>query len=146
MRIRWATVAKLTAPVPLNDGVRSRMQLQKSRHTLPELRLADALRRRGFKVETHPAGVPGTPDIVLPVRRVAVFVHGCYWHGCPRHFTVPRNNRRWWLDKIARNKERDRRKAARLRRQGWCVVTVWEHSDPDVAADRVRRISAGRKP
>lgn len=111
---------------------------------MPELLLVDALLRRGFRVETHAVDLPGTPDIVLPARKVAVFVHGCFWHGCPWHFTTPRHNRRWWTEKIARNKERDRQKARRLRRLGWSVVTVWEHVDPETAAERVRRLSAAR--
>jgi DNA mismatch endonuclease (patch repair protein) len=114
------------------------MRQQKTRGTAPELLLVDALRRRGFRVETHVAGLPGKPDIVLPNRRTAVFVHGCFWHGCPWHYIEPRNNRKWWREKIARNKARDRRKAAALRRQGWRVLTVWEHVDAEVAAERVR--------
>jgi DNA mismatch endonuclease (patch repair protein) len=117
------------------------MRQQKTKGTNPELLLVDALRRRGFRVETHVADLPGKPDIVLPARGVVVFVHGCFWHGCPWHFKTPRHNRKWWREKIARNKERDRRKAAKLRRQGWRVLTVWEHVDPGVAAERVRKFA-----
>ena len=124
---------------PLNESVAARMRQQKTTGTKPEMLLVDALRRRGFRVETNRFDLPGKPDIVLPVPGVVVFVHGCFWHGCPRHFTVPKNNRKWWLEKIARNKERDRRKAATLRRQGWSVLTIWEHVDPEVAAERIRR-------
>jgi DNA mismatch endonuclease, patch repair protein len=120
------------------------MRQQKTAGTKPEMLLVDALRRRGFRIETHPSDLPGTPDIVLPVRGVAVFVHGCFWHGCPWHYTEPRNNRRWWREKIARNKARDRRKAAMLRRQGWRVMTVWEHVEPEVAAERVRTFATRR--
>lgn len=125
-------------PLPRDPGVASRMRQQGTKHTQPEVLLVDALRRRGFKVETHPEDLPGKPDIILPVRGVAIFVHGCFWHGCPWHFTEPKNNRRWWREKIARNKSRDKRKAAQLRRQGWKVMTVWEHVDPDVAATRIQ--------
>lgn len=128
--------------VPLNEGVASRMRQQKTSSTKPELLLVDALRRRGFRVETHVADLAGTPDIVLPARAVAIFVHGCFWHGCPWHFRAPRHNKKWWADKIAVNKSRDHRKAAKLRRQGWSVITVWEHVDPDTAAERVRRLSS----
>ena len=115
------------------------MRQQRTTGTKPELLLADALRRSGFRVETNRIDLPGKPDIVLPARGVVVFVHGSFWHGCPWHFTVPKNNRKWWLEKIARNKERDRRKAATLRRQGWSVLSVWEHVDPKVATERIRR-------
>lgn len=131
-------------PVPRDEGVASRMRQQKSTGTIPELLLVAALRRRGFKVETHVADLPGKPDIVLPARGVVVFVHGCFWHGCPWHFRAPKHNRQWWAEKIARNKARDRRKAARLRRQGWSVITVWEHVDPELAAERVRAWSSRR--
>ena len=125
-------------PAPRDEGVASRMRQQRSAGTKPELLLAEALRRRGFKVEMHRQDLPGRPDIVLPVRGVVVFVHGCFWHGCPWHHTEPRHNRKWWQDKIAANKARDRRKAAALRRRGWSVLTVWEHVAPDVAAERIR--------
>ena len=131
-------MAVLTHPIPRDEGVASRMRQQKSKHTFPEVQLVDALRRRNFKVETHRDDLPGRPDIVLPTRGLAVFVHGCFWHGCPWHHTVPKHNKSWWLEKIARNKARDKRKAARLRRAGWSVITVWEHVAPDVAAERIR--------
>jgi DNA mismatch endonuclease (patch repair protein) len=117
------------------------MRKQKTKGTKPELLLVDALRRRGFMIETHVADLPGKPDIVLPIRGVVVFVHGCFWHGCPWHFKTPKHNRKWWAEKIARNKARDVRKAAKLRRQGWSVLTVWEHTDPEVAAARISRKS-----
>lgn len=134
-------VAAQKNPVPRDEGVASRMRQQKTKGTKPELLLVDALRRRGFKVETHVADLPGKPDIVLPSRGVVVFVHGCFWHGCPWHFKAPRHNQKWWREKIYRNKERDSRKAAKLRRQGWRVLTVWEHVDPGVAAERVRKFA-----
>lgn len=135
---------RIADPEPRDEGVSSRMKQQRTSGTRPELLLIDALRRRGFRIETHVDELPGRPDIVLPVRRIAVFVHGCFWHGCPWHFREPRHNRKWWREKIARNKARDRRKAAALRRGGWHVITIWEHVDPDVAAERVRRFSRSR--
>ena len=135
-------MVKKAAPPPRDEGVASRMRQQRTRGTTPEVLLVDALRRRGFLIETHVDDLPGRPDIVLPNRRTAVFVHGCFWHGCPWHYAEPRNNRVWWREKIARNKARDRRKAAALRRAGWHVITVWEHTDPERAAERVRTMSA----
>lgn len=67
------------------------------------------------------------PDFVFPVRRLAVFVDGCFWHGCPRHGTRPQGNAAFWQAKFRRNRARDRRDTRRLRRAGWQVVRLWEH-------------------
>lgn len=67
------------------------------------------------------------PDFVFPRLQVAVFVDGCFWHGCPKHATQPKTNRAFWRKKIARNRQRDREVGRALRRMGWRVVRVWEH-------------------
>ena len=67
------------------------------------------------------------PDFVFPARRLAVFVDGCFWHGCPRHGTRPRGNAAFWRAKFRRNRARDRRDTRRLRREGWKVLRLWEH-------------------
>lgn len=136
---------RLDAPVPREESVAARMRKQASTGTKPEQQLAEALRRKGFRVDQNVRILPGSPDIVLPNRRTAVFVNGCFWHGCPRHFRPPKHNRAWWSRKIENNRLRDRRRAATLRRRGWSVVTVWEHTPVAVAADRVQRISRDRK-
>ncbi len=130
-------MAVASHPSPRDEGVSSRMRQQKRGGTAPEILLIDALRRRDFKVETHREDLPGKQDIVLPVRGVIAFVHGCFWYGCPWHHTAPVNNCMWWREKIAANKVRDRQKAAQLRRAGWIVITVWEHVDPDTAVGRI---------
>lgn len=66
-----------------------------------------------------------------------VFVDGCFWHGCPEHGTSPRNNGAWWAEKLRKNVDRDRETDAYLRDAGWTVLRIWEHEDPDVAAQRV---------
>jgi DNA mismatch endonuclease (patch repair protein) len=101
--------------------------------------LAAEFRRRGFRVEENVEWLPGRPDLILPRRKVAIFVHGCFWHGCPKHFTLPKHNRSWWRAKIEGNKVRDRRRAATLRRQGWHVYTVWEHRRMESVADLIAR-------
>ena len=135
-------------PIPKSLATSQRMRAQPTRLTEPERLLIAELSRSGFLLETHAAGLPGRPDIVLPRRKLVVFVHGCFWHGCPRHFTTPKHNRAWWLEKIEANRRRDRRKAAQLRRMGWSVLTVWEHEDPDRAAQRIgnkaRSLGRGR--
>lgn len=128
-------------PSPRDCAVSSRMRRQKTAGTSPERELGDALRRCGFRIELNPADLPGRPDVVLPVCKVAVFVHGCFWHGCRFHFTLPKHNRKWWKEKIAANKKRDRDKAKLLRGAGWRVVTVWEHTDVDIAVKRIREAS-----
>lgn len=122
-----------------------------SRGTGPERRLAAELRRRRYAVREHDAGLPGRPDLVLPRLCVAIFVHGCFWHGCPRHGRLPRHNRAWWREKIRRNRERDARNARRLRRLVWHVFQVWEHEDPRAAMWRLdclrrRKETASRRP
>ena len=71
--------------------------------------------------------LPGRPDFAFPKLRVVIFVDGCFWHGCPRHGTQPRTNARFWREKIARNRQRDREVTRELRRRGWRVVRIWEH-------------------
>lgn len=75
--------------------------------------------------------------MVFVAARVAVMVDGCFWHGCPEHATWPRANAQWWRQKIEANIARDRDTDARFREAGWNVIRVWEHEDPEVAADRV---------
>jgi DNA mismatch endonuclease (patch repair protein) len=71
--------------------------------------------------------LPGTPDFVFPKRRLAVFVDGCFWHGCPKHATFPATRRAFWQKKFATNKARDRRVNRELRKLGWRVLRIWEH-------------------
>ena len=68
---------------------------------------------------------------------MAVFVDGCFWHGCPSHATWPKRNADWWRRKIEGNVARDADTDERLRREGWLVLRIWEHEDPDLAADRI---------
>jgi DNA mismatch endonuclease (patch repair protein) len=72
--------------------------------------------------------LPGTPDWYSREGMVAVFIHGCFWHGCPLHYTVPQTNAEYWERKVAGNRRRDRRTARAFRRMGWRVINIWEHS------------------
>jgi DNA mismatch endonuclease (patch repair protein) len=83
-------------------------------------------------------------DILFTRPRVAVFVDGCYWHSCPIHRTTPKANREWWIAKLETNERRDRDTDLRLREAGWEVVRVWEHEDPETAADRIEVIIRSR--
>jgi DNA mismatch endonuclease (patch repair protein) len=82
-------------------------------------------------------GRPIRPDVVFTARRVAVFLDGCFWHGCPIHGTMPATNASYWEDKIEANRRRDQRTTVALERDGWKVLRVWEHEDPADAAARV---------
>lgn len=105
------------------------MQANRPRGTSPELALQLALKRARLRFLTDAAPeaeLKCKADIVFRKARVCVFVDGCYWHGCPRHFALPKTNSAWWLEKVTDNKLRDRRKRAALRRFGWVVIRVWE--------------------
>ena len=130
----------MAGPTPRDEQVSRRMKRQPNRGTTPERELAAQLRAFRYLVTENDPSLPGSPDLVLERHRLVIFVHGCFWHGCPEHFKLPRHNRRWWRAKIEANKRRDRRKADAIRRLGWSVCTVWEHSPPDVAAARIRRL------
>lgn len=104
------------------------MRRVRRRDTKPEMLLRRALWARGLRYRLHASDLPGTPDLVFRGARVAVFVHGCFWHrheGC-RRATTPKSNREYWLPKFERNVERDRRKEEALRRLGWRIAVVWE--------------------
>ena len=75
----------------------------------------------------HSKNIPGTPDFVFPKNRMAVFVDGCFWHGCRQHYKLPKSNRKFWANKITRNTQRDREVGRKLRKRGWTVVRIWEH-------------------
>lgn len=126
-------------------GVSRRMSTLRRRDNERELSLRRALHAAGYRFRvTHP--VPGirrrTIDIAFTRRRVAVFLDGCFWHGCPQHGTDPRSNSAWWAEKIASNRARDRDTDRHLIALGWSVVRVWEHEDLAEAVERVR-VAAG---
>ena len=136
-------------PTPLSDDVRDRMRRQVRRDTKPEMQLRRALWARGlrYRVDRSPiAGMSRRADIVFSKVRVAVYVDGCFWHSCPQHASVPKNNRDWWIEKLEANVRRDRDTDRRLREAGWVVVRVWEHEDMVEAADRLVRLVQPEKP
>lgn len=99
----------------------------RSRDTKPELRLRQVLFHHGHRYRLHLKPLPGTPDLVFLRRKVAVFVHGCFWHGHGCHLSkAPKGNAPFWLAKVQRNQGRDRRNVDALLAQGWRVLVVWE--------------------
>lgn len=118
----------------------ARMSKAKRRDTAPEILLRSELHRRGrrFRVIMK---VPGnnrrTIDIAFPRQKLAVFVDGCFWHGCSQHGTQPSANAEWWAAKLAANVARDRDTDRLLLNAGWIAMRVWEHEHPSDAASRV---------
>ncbi|MBM0224341.1 very short patch repair endonuclease [Micromonospora sp. ATA51] len=115
------------------------MSRMPSARTKPEMLLRRELHRRGLRFRVNHPALPGRPDVAFTRVRLAVFVDGCFWHMCPQHSTMPKNNAAWWSQKLHRNVERDREKDAHLRSLDWHVLHVWEHEDPVVVADEVER-------
>jgi DNA (cytosine-5)-methyltransferase 1 len=127
-------------PPASNDVILRRMRSARRRDTKPELALRSELHRLGlrFFVDRPVVGVRRRADIVFPRDRVAVYVDGCYWHACPVHGTTPKENRDWWIAKLAANRARDQHTVDELCGAGWTVLRFWEHDDPVVAAGQVR--------
>lgn len=119
------------------------MRAQRERDTGIERALRSLLHRQGLRFRVHRrvlAGLRREVDLVLPRSRVAVFVDGCFWHGCPHHGTWPKNNGTFWKAKIMGNMERDRDTDQRLEAAGWKVVRVWEHELAADAAERIKTV------
>lgn len=122
-------------------GVRASMQANKGRDTKPELALRRAAHALGLRYRVGIRPIPTlrrTADLVFTRAKVAVFLDGCFWHGCPTHHTVARTNADYWAEKVLLNRERDHATDEALAAAGWAVVRVWEHEDPVAAAGRVR--------
>jgi DNA mismatch endonuclease (patch repair protein) len=122
----------MTTPPASSDQVRRRMQATGRRDTPPERVIRQELHSRGLRYRVD-RSIPGVtrsrPDIVFPSEKVAVYVDGCFWHSCPQHATVPKQNRDWWVAKLEDNCDRDRRHNAELQAAGWEVLRFWEHED-----------------
>jgi DNA mismatch endonuclease (patch repair protein) len=129
-----------SAPAPLNASVSAQMQRMPRERTKPEMLLRRELHRRGLRFRVNVKELPGRPDIVFTRVRMAIFVDGCFWHLCPLHSTLPKNNAEWWKAKLNRNVERDREKDRMLRLLGWQVLHFWEHDDVHAAADHVQAL------
>lgn len=118
----------------------------KGRDTKPEMRLRRALHAAGLRYRLQAKELPGRPDIVFRRARLAIFVHGCFWHrhpGC-EHARMPKSRLQFWQEKLGANVERDARQVAELKEAGWTVMTLWECEtrDPDAIARFVDDVSA----
>lgn len=115
--------------------------------TKPELALRRALHQKGlrYRVNTKVISELRTrADVVFTRARVAIFVDGCFWHGCPEHGTWPKANAAWWKGKIGDNKKRDQKVTEMLTQRGWMVIRVWEHEDPSEAAKAIESVVLAR--
>lgn len=107
-----------------------------------ELVFRDLMRKNKITGWRRHHRIEGTPDFAFPDKRLAVFIDGCFWHGCPKCYTRPKSNQKYWDTKIENNKKRDVRQRAKLRRDGWRVVRIWEHElkgDTSIVLHRIRK-------
>lgn len=114
-----------------------------------ELALIRLFRHFGIRGWRRNQQVFGKPDFVFPKTKVAVFVDGCFWHGCPKHCSLPRNNRPFWRSKLAANKARDQQVSRALRKAGWRVLRIWEHDlakRPEACLRKVRAALGSGRP
>ncbi|WP_079178817.1 very short patch repair endonuclease [Streptomyces humi] len=122
------------------------MSRQVSRDTAPEIAVRKLLHSAGFRYRVN-VPVPGmsrrTIDIVFSKAKIAVFLDGCFWHGCPEHATQPKANAAWWRTKLDKNVARDLETTEHLTARGWTVLRFWEHESP---ADVAHRIAASLTP
>jgi DNA mismatch endonuclease, patch repair protein len=111
-----------------------------------ELALAKLFRRNKITGWRRHQTVFGKPDFIFPKLKLAMFVDGCFWHGCPKHATKPKNNRAFWERKLTANKRRDRLVNQTLRRAGWRVLRIWEHALRQATMERATKRRATKKP
>jgi DNA mismatch endonuclease (patch repair protein) len=140
---------KLPEPPPASSpAVRAVMQGNRARDTRPEQAARSALHRLGLRFRKHAQPLKGLrcqADAVFPREKVAVFVDGCFWHGCPEHGRVPSDKNGYWAAKLGRNMERDQRNNKALGDAGWLVLRYWEHEDPtQIALDVQAAVSRRR--
>lgn len=124
------------------------MQAIRRTDTKPEVALRSALHQLGYRfrkdLRIHVDGGWVRPDVVFTRQKVAVFVDGCFWHSCPEHGRQPTVNESYWLPKLQRTVERDRRNTAALEAEDWLVIRLWEHEHVDSAKEAVRRLIQDR--
>ncbi|MCX4726369.1 very short patch repair endonuclease [Streptomyces sp. NBC_00963] len=128
---------------PSSPDVSARMSRQASRDTAPELAVRKLLHASGRRYRLN-VRVPDMPrrtiDIAFTRAKVAVFLDGCFWHGCPEHATQPKANAEWWRQKLQRNMDRDTETTEHMARAGWTVLRFWEHESPARIAEQVAAV------
>ena len=133
-------VSQRSAP-PSSPHATATMRANRGRDTAPEVAIRSLLHRSGvrFRKDVRIDLPDGRvrPDVVFARQRVAVFVDGCFWHGCPEHAEWPASNADFWREKIEGNRARDKRQDVWLTAAGWDVIRIWEHEPPETAVQRV---------
>ncbi|MEJ3404783.1 very short patch repair endonuclease [Rathayibacter sp. YIM 133350] len=122
-----------------SEGSRRSMLANRGRDTSPELAVRRRIHAMGlrYRVDFAPIGGRRRADIVFTKQRVAIFIDGCFWHGCPRHATLPKRNADYWVPKLQRNMQRDRETDEALREASWTALRFWEHEDPEAIAHAI---------
>lgn len=140
--------AHVSHAVPSSPAVSARMSRQGSRDTAPEVAVRKLLHASGLRYRVN-VPVPGMPrrtiDIVFPKAKIAVFLDGCFWHGCPLHATHPKANAEWWRAKLDKNMARDTETTSHLTAEGWTVLRFWEHESVDEVARRIRAVVTSKR-
>ena len=136
------------SPLPKNNKTSRVMSANRGKNTGPELALRKALRHAGLHgYRLHWRSAPGRPDISYPGKKVAIFVHGCFWHRCPKcRMPIPKSHVDFWKSKFEANKRRDREKTKALASDGWSVLTIWEceiERDISLCVSRVQQSLGG---
>ncbi|MFD7230549.1 very short patch repair endonuclease [Streptomyces sp. NPDC059881] len=127
---------------------RRNMQAIRSRDTKPEQLIRRLVHAQGLRYRVAAKPLPDlrrTADMVFRSAKVAVFIDGCYWHGCPEHYIAPKTNPGYWSDKVARNMARDRDTNQRLAESGWLVLRFWEHEESDTCALKIAATVRARR-
>jgi DNA mismatch endonuclease (patch repair protein) len=137
-------------PAPISAATSNVMRGNRGRDTTPETAVRSLVHRRGLRFRTRYTirlddGRWTRPDMVFTRSRVAVYVDGCFWHGCPDHGTRPTSNADYWSPKLANNVVRDLDTNAQLSLRGWRVLRAWEHQDPELVAELVAHVVAERR-
>lgn len=139
--VNEVSLRSLPYPHPSSPAVSAAMRGNRRKDTKPEVEIRSLLHAAGHRFRKDYCIREGEtsvrPDIVFTRRRIAVFVDGCFWHGCPEHGNQPKVNSTYWDEKLRRNKERDERVTAALRQAGWAVIRIWEHEPCDSATSRI---------
>lgn len=130
---------------PTSAGRSANMRANRRRDTTPEWRIRRLLHAQGFRYRVDPPiRLPGVrlirPDVAFTRVRLAVFIDGCFWHGCPEHKGRPKTNTHYWGPKIVGNAARDQRQTEALVDAGWTVLRFWEHESPEIVVAEIRRV------
>ena len=129
-------------PKPSSQAARNRMVAQRQRDTAAELKVRSLVHKLGlrYRVDYPVLDKPRRrADMAFISAKVAVFIDGCFWHGCPKHGTQSKANPKFWKDKIETNKRRDMDTNQRLKKLGWKVIRAWEHEDPSKVASKIKK-------